>query len=913
MANMTLDLSAFSLSSSSSSSSAYPLLRLRSVLQYSSQNGRVILSFPSSCPSCRSELSNDHHQVNPSTGGSSSSTSSSPNSSNKQLLFNTAAASNYQYSSSITTRPAPPTHAATAVAGLDASLYINNPYAIDGSSAAAAALQTVALPPLDKPSPPGHHVGYDVGKMQEWIETIKGMFQSMKLGEITISAYDTAWVAMVPSLDDSSKPQFPQCLGWILKNQLLDGSWGDKEIFLAYDRVCSTLACVIALKTWSMGQCNIDKGLKFIRGNIANMEAEANDYMPIGFEVVFPALLDDAKELGLDLPYDAHALNKIKDQREKKLKRIPMEVLHNYPTTLLHSLEGLHKIVDWNQLLKLQAKNGSFLFSPASTACALKYTGDKKCLQYLELVLSKFIDAVPNVYPVDMFEHLWVVDRLERLGVSRYFKKEIRQCLDYVYRYWTKDGISWASESNVYDVDDTAMGFRLLRLHAYDVSADVFKRFKKDNQFFCFEGQTSQAITGMYNLYRASYTMIPGETILQEAQIFTQSFLDAKRRKNQIQDKWIIARGLQGEVEYALNYPWHASLPRIETRSYIDHYGVDDVWIGKSLYRMPIVNNEAFLNLAKADFNLCQKIHQKEIMELQRWYKDCQFDKLIFARQKLVECYFSAAATMFEPELAPARLVWTRCSVLTTIIDDFFDVKGSLKELTEFLIAIKRWDPRLIGAFSQDMKILFMGLYNTMNAINQEAFVAQGRDISSHLQKDWVRWITNIWVESKWTQTHYTPSMSEYMEVATPSIALEPILQPTLFFIGERISDKTIKHKDYAYMMDLVNKVGRLNNDIQGYKRETSQGKISCINIYLKDNPKSTPQEAIIYFKDMIKSTMTLLMEEYLRDTELPTSCKKIHLNLARIMNFFYRRTDGFSSLTEMVQHVNSILYNKVL
>lgn len=44
--------------------------------------------------------------------------------------------------------------------------------------------------------------------------------------------------------------------------------------------------------------------------------------------------------------------------------------------------------------------------------------------------------TVPNVYPVDMFEHIWVVDRLERLGISRYFKSEIKECMDYIHRYF---------------------------------------------------------------------------------------------------------------------------------------------------------------------------------------------------------------------------------------------------------------------------------------------------------------------------------------------------------------------------------------------------------------------------------------------------------------------------------------------
>lgn len=40
------------------------------------------------------------------------------------------------------------------------------------------------------------------------------------------------------------------------------------------------------------------------------------------------------------------------------------------------------------------------------------------------------------------------------------------------------------------------------------------------------------------------------------------------------------------QVGYALDVPWYASLPRVETRFYLDQYGgADDVWIGKTLFR----------------------------------------------------------------------------------------------------------------------------------------------------------------------------------------------------------------------------------------------------------------------------------------------------------------------------------------
>jgi len=87
------------------------------------------------------------------------------------------------------------------------------------------------------------------------------MLYSKEDGEISISAYDTAWVALVKNVDlGGNSPQFPSCLEWIANNQLPDGSWGDSEIFLAHDRMLNTLACVIALRSWNMHPEKCEKG-----------------------------------------------------------------------------------------------------------------------------------------------------------------------------------------------------------------------------------------------------------------------------------------------------------------------------------------------------------------------------------------------------------------------------------------------------------------------------------------------------------------------------------------------------------------------------------------------------------------------------------------------------------------------------
>lgn len=42
--------------------------------------------------------------------------------------------------------------------------------------------------------------------------------------------------------------------------------------------------------------------------------------------------------------------------------------------------------------------------------------------------------SVPTIYPLDMYAHLCMVDTLERLGIDRHFKQEIKSVLDETYR-----------------------------------------------------------------------------------------------------------------------------------------------------------------------------------------------------------------------------------------------------------------------------------------------------------------------------------------------------------------------------------------------------------------------------------------------------------------------------------------------
>ncbi|KAJ7553188.1 hypothetical protein O6H91_06G087400 [Diphasiastrum complanatum] len=543
------------------------------------------------------------------------------------------------------------------------------------------------------------------------------------------------------------------------------------------------------------------------------------------------------------------------------------------------------------------------------------HTGNQKCLDFLNSVLPRFNNAVPSHYPLDLFERLWAVDGLMRLGIDRFFQKEINEALDYVYRYWTETGIGWTRENPVHDLDDTCMGFRLLRLHGYDVSPKCIEHFKLDGKFFCFAGESRHGMTEMLNLYRASQLRFPGETILDDSHDYTKTYLANALQNRNAFDKWALKKDLEGEVEYALKYPWHKSVPRLEARNYIEQYGSTDIWLGKTMYRMYNVNNMTFLDLARADFNRCQAIHQKELQQIISWWNQSGFTELSFTRQRPAEIYFSIAACMFEPEFALIRLAYTRTACITLILDDLFDSYESVANLQLFLKAVKRWDPSVISGLSEETTVSFNGLYNTLNSFVEAAFKVQGRDISRYVKTIWEDLLSAYIVEAEWSERKYVPKFDEYVENAKVSIALGTVLLNAIFFCGEVLSDDILQQVDFrSNFLHLVCLTGRLINDTKTFEAERDRGELaSSISCYMNENPNISEEEAKTHVYGIIDLALKELNRELVRPSNVPLPCKRLLFDTARIMQLFYRVRDGFGiSDKEMKTHLQKILFEPV-
>nr|XP_043626449.1 ent-kaurene synthase 2, chloroplastic-like [Erigeron canadensis] len=729
-------------------------------------------------------------------------------------------------------------------------------------------------------------------------ERIRKLFNNV---ELSVSPYDTAWVAMVPSTDSSKSPRFPECLNWLMDNQLDDGSWGlfHQNQPLTKDSLSSTLACIVALKQWNVGEEQINKGLHFIDLNFASV-TDKSQPSPIGFEIIFPGMLKYAKYLNIDLQLNETDLSLLLHERASQLQRCGSKEREAY---LVYILEGLGDNHDWSTVMKYQMRNGSVLNSPSTTAAVLIHHQNNGCLSYLTSLLKKFDNAVPTIYPFDLYLRLSMVDTIQKLGIARHFKDEIQNVLDETYRCWVQK-----DEQILTDVVTCALAFRVLRISGYEVSSDPLTEIIKEGAYMNAPAAPFKDIYSALEVNRASQVMYQEELTLGDKILKSSDFLIERLSAESVPSN------IHKEVEDALKFPFNGCLERISTRRNIEHYNIDNTRTLKSTYRSSNTGNQDYLRLALEDFNACQSIYRREVKSLERWVIKNRLNQLNFARQKSAYCYFSVAATLSSPELSDARISWAKNATLTGVVDDFFDVGGSMDELVNLIQCVEIWNVNVeTDCCSETVRIVFLALKDAICWTRDAAFKWQGRDITSHVIQIWLDLMKSMLREAIWTKDASLPTMNEYMKNAYVSVALGPVVLPTLYLIGPILSEEIVQSSEYHYLFELMSTQSRLLNDIQSFKREFKEGKFNAVALMSREKNGAVLEEVVKEMKTLVESKRREMMKLVLeaKGSIVPRACKDAFWSTCNVMNLFYATDDGFTG-NAILEIVKKIIYEPI-
>lgn len=491
----------------------------------------------------------------------------------------------------------------------------------------------------------------------------------------------------------------------------------------------------------------------------------------------------------------------------------------------------------------------------------------------------------------DLIKRLQIVDAMECLGIDRHFQPEIKRAMDHVYRYWNEMGIGLGSkDSFMKDLYSTALGFRALRLHRYNVSSAVFDNFKNEKgQFFCNsngeEGKGDKRVRSMLSLFRASNISFPGEKVMDEAKTFATEYL------NKVLTGQTVTESLSREVKYALEFPWYCSVPRWEARNYIEIYDQNHSWLKSNI-------NEKILELAKLDFNILQSMHHKELQLISRWWTESYLPQVAFYRKRHVELYFWVLTGIFEPEFSSSRFSFTKISTIATVLDDLYDTYGTLEEIRIFTEGVRRWDISFVACLPDHIKKIFEFFMKTANELAAEVEKTQGRDMQAYIRKNgWERYLESYLQEAEWMAAGHVPSFDEYFKNGLTSSGMCILNLIPLLLVGQILPEDVLEQIYYpSQFHHFLELTIRLKDDLTDFELEKERGEIvSSLECYLRDNPECTWEDALNHMKGILDHSVSELNWEFLKEDNVPLSCKKFTFNLARGLHFLFHYKDGIS------------------
>ncbi|XP_054793770.1 (-)-germacrene D synthase-like [Prosopis cineraria] len=469
-----------------------------------------------------------------------------------------------------------------------------------------------------------------------------------------------------------------------------------------------------------------------------------------------------------------------------------------------------------------------------------------------------------------------LIDSMQRLGVSYHFELEIDSVLQQIHESYVENGaMTWEE-----DLHTLALLFRLLRQHGYRISPDdVFEKFK-DEQGNIREGLAAD-VEGMLSLHEAAHLRVHGEDILDGALAFTSSHLQSMITH--------LNPSLASKVKHSLRHPLHKNLPRLEACYYISCYQDDPS------------HNETLLALAKLDFDMLQKLHQKEIGIISKWWKELDFKtKLPFARNRLVECYFWILGAYYEPCYVLARRVTTKVICIASVLDDIFDVYGTFDELKRFTAAIERWDTTCMEFLPEYMRFCYQALLDIYEEIKQE-MMREGREFCVKYAVDEMKSLVQAYfVEAKWYNSSYTPTIEEYMGNALVSCGYPMVIATSFMGMGSIATEQVFQWLATDPKIIRASKIiCRLMDDIVTYEDEQKRGEVaSAIECYTKQYG-ANKEEAIEVFERQVTSAWKDINEELLDLKDLARPLLMRILNLCRVMDVLYKDADCYTDSTK--------------
>ncbi|KAK3014675.1 hypothetical protein RJ639_009988 [Escallonia herrerae] len=512
----------------------------------------------------------------------------------------------------------------------------------------------------------------------------------------------------------------------------------------------------------------------------------------------------------------------------------------------------------------------------------------------------------------DPSEGLVLVDAIQRLGIDYCFREEIEAILKRQFLDITNTDIL-----KQHDLFTVSLCFRLLRQEGYHVSADVFGNFKdKEGNFDAKLGEDTR---GLMELYEASQLSIEGEDILQEAANFSSQLLTLRMEHLDHHQARIVKK--------ILEHPYRKSLARSTIKNFTRDF--DDINGYKSTLQ----------ELGGTEFSVVRTVHHQELLQV--------------SRDQPLKWHMWSMAALTDPSLSEQRVDLTKPISLIYLIDDIFDIYGTLDELTLFTEAVNRWDTAATEELPDHMKIGLKALYDITNEIGRKVYAKHGYNPAESLQKTWASLCNAFLVEARWFASGHIPKTEEYLNNGIVSSGIPVVLVHMFFLLGDGATNESANlvndnpgivtsiatllrlwddlgsaevttfsslcvcvcarrqlqnnlAEDYAVFS--TSNIASLEINRQDEEQDGHDG--SYIKCYMQEHDRTSIEGTHQYITKMISETWKRLNKECLSPNPFSATFTRASLNLARIIPMMYGYDDNHR-LTDLEEHIKSRIFDE--
>ncbi|AEE35014.1 Terpenoid cyclases/Protein prenyltransferases superfamily protein [Arabidopsis thaliana] len=483
------------------------------------------------------------------------------------------------------------------------------------------------------------------------------------------------------------------------------------------------------------------------------------------------------------------------------------------------------------------------------------------------------------------------IHTLVSLGVSYHFEEKIVEFLKDAFEN-IEDMIIDCKEDDLYTV---SIIFRVFRLYGHYITPDIFNRFKGDDGNF--KKCLNDDVRGMLSFYEASHFGTTTEDILEEAMSFTQKHLELFLVGEKAKHYPHITKLIQA----ALYIPQNFNLEILVAREYID------------FYELETDHNEMLLKLAKLNFRFLQLQYIQDLKTLTTWWKELDLVSKIpvYFRERLAEPYFWATGIYYEPQYSAARIMLAKSIILVDIVDNTFDVYGTIDEVKSLVQAIERWDSDAVDVLPDYLKVVFRTTFDLFKEL-EEYVSSEARSFTMQYAYEQLRILMKGYLqEAEWSNRGHLPSHEEYIEVGVASTAGEVLLAMTFIPMGDAAGVGVYEWlRSRPKLTHALFVKSRLRDDIATYKEEMKRGDVcNGINCYTKQH-KVSEEEACIEFEKKTNHMSKVMNEEFLKAAKfIPLHILRPVLNYGRLADVCYKYGDGYTFAGEKIKDYITSLY----